>query len=218
MSGLNGGVLYREVDLPPGVTFWSVRAPFAKGEPLKVLLNSNPPAGQLLEYYNGSIYVAAGNVLYHTDPLRYGQVDNDKKFFMFPERITLALAVPATPSGAGGMFVSADHTYFIENVGTDQARLVDLFDYKAIEGAAMHLPDSDEVMWLSERGLMKGSTGGKAVNMTERQIAMEGYTRAAMGLLERDGHRSVMVVGESANPTALLSTDWVADEVAREVE
>lgn len=82
----------------------------------------------------------------------------------------------------------------------------------------MHLPDSDEVMWLSERGLMKGSTGGKAVNMTERQIAMEGYTRAAMGLLERDGHRSVMVVGESANPTALLSTDWVADEAAREVE
>jgi hypothetical protein len=220
LSALDGSMLFREVDLPPGITFWSVKAPFGKGQPLEVLLNSNPPPGQLIEHHHGSIFIASGNTLYETVPLRYGQVDNDKRFFMFSERITMVLSVPQGESRVErpGVFISADHTYFLEEAGTAEAQLRRVFDYKAIEGAAMHLPDSKEVMWLSERGVVKGFSGGRAQNMTEGQIAMDDFTRAAMGLLERNGHRSVMVVGQSSTPTTLLSTDWVADEAAREVE
>lgn len=220
-TGLDGKEFFRVVDLPAGLTSFTLTpgsgtAPtWGEGEPLKTLLDSNPPPGQLIDYGNGRIFIATGNVVYNTEPLRYGLYDNDKSFTYFPKRVTLARFVPASNEGPAGLFVSAERTYFIENAGTPEARPILKLEYKAIEGASIRLPKTDEVMWLSERGFVLGKPGGKVVNLTEDQIAVDQYQRAAMGLMEMDGHRSVITVGVSSNPTPLLSQDWVADETER---
>lgn len=223
-TGVDGKEYFRVIDLPAGVTAFTLApgagtAPtWGEGEPLKTLLNANPPCGQLIDYGDGVIYIAVGNVVYHTLPLRYGMFDNDAAYYYFPHRVTLVRYVPAGSDGPAGLFVSADRTYFIEAAGTKDARPLRRLEYKAIEGASMRFPESHEVMWLSERGFILGKPGGKVVNLTEDQIAMDSFPRAAMGFMEMDGHRSVMAVGIGSSVTPLLSNDWVADEAERVCE
>lgn len=217
---LDGTEFYRQIDVPAGVTSVTLQGNFGVGQPLRTQFMTNPPPGQLLEHHHGSNYIAAGNVLWHTVDLRYNLYDPAARFFMFPERITMIKAVPQGQARGerAGMFVAADRTYFIAGIGTQTPEIAPVLDYKAIEGASMHIPETDEVVWLSERGVVRGKSGGVVTNLTEGRIAMDKYTRAAMGILERDGHRALVVVGQSAIATPLLSTDWVADEAERLAE
>lgn len=220
VTALDGSEFYREVDVPAGQTSITLQGYFGTGQEIRTQFMANPPPGQLLEPHHGSIYIAAGNTLWHTQDLRYNLYDDTARFFMFPERITMIKAVPhgESRSQRPGMFISADRTYFIAEIGTAEPEVKPVLEYKAIEGAAMHVPKSDDVLWLSERGVVQGKPGGVVENLTESQIAMDKYTRAAMGLHERDGHRALVVVGQASSATPLLSTDWTADEVERVAE
>lgn len=217
VTPLDSDEFYREVDVPAGTTSTTLRGFFATGQQLITQFMQNMPPGQLLEYHNGTIYTAINNILVHTDPLRYNLWDNNDNFFEFPNRITLLKSVPHGPSRSErpGMFVGSDKTYFLSDIGTDEVDQKVVLGYGAVEGAAMHVPNSDHVLWLSAKGIERGVSGGKVEHLTEDQIAMDVYARACLGMVERSGHRALVAIAQSSVHTPLLSSDWIANETER---
>lgn len=213
VSPLNEDALYAEVDVPAGVTSYTLTGYFGRGEILKTHAMQPPPPGQLIEYSNGRIHIATGNIVFSTQPLRYGLCALDEDFLMFTERVTLLKAVD------DGLYTSSDVTCFHPSAGTAVVQQRDVLPYRAIEGAAINLPTrGNDIMWLSERGFVRGSVGGSVQNLTESTIAMTRYERACMGLVEREGHKAVVAItqGGAANP--LVHRDYTAAEVERRAE
>jgi hypothetical protein len=209
---LDGTALYAEADIPVGVTSYTLTGFFGRGEMLKTQGMFPPPPGQLLDYYNGKIYIAADKVIWNTQPLRYGICDYEHDFLMYPARVTLLKSV------TDGQYVSSDQTYFLPQIGTDAVENRDLLPYKAIEGAAMTLPDSKDVIWLSERGFVRGTAGGGMKNLTEGQIAVDRFTRACIGTIEREGHKAVVAIAKTGTVNPLTSSDYRAAEARRTAE
>lgn len=208
VSDIDGEVLYANVDVPAGLVTYDVSGPFGTGQQLKTQFMDKPPSGQLIEELNGCIYIASGNIVYFTEPLRYGLVHKVNGFFMFSERVTMLKSVP------DGMYVSADATYFMPN-GVKDAKLDPVLPYRAIEGAACNVPNSNDVMWLSERGFVLGQSGGKAENVTEDRIAIDTSDRACMNVVEQNGVRRVIAVMSQSTPSPFQSEEYAIVEAAR---
>lgn len=208
VSDVDGEVMYAHADVPAGVVAYDVNGPFGIGQQLKTQFMNKPPTGQLIEQFNGRLYIASGNLVYFTEPLRYGLVHTVNGYFMFPERVTLLKSV------TDGMYVSSEATYFLPN-GMKDAKLEPMLPYRAIEGAACNLPDSHDVMWLSERGFVLGGSGGKTDNLTEDRIAIDTATRACMEVVEQNGVRRAIAVMPQSVESPFQSNEYTAVEISR---
>lgn len=210
VTDVDGTVFFSQVDLPTGMNVYMVSRPFAVGKKLSSQLLTNMPAGQLVEYYNGRMYVAVGNILYYSEPLRYGSQDAAHGFVMFPERITLLKAVN------DGLYLSSDGTYFLSGTPEkDKLSLIPIVPYKAVEGTACNVPNTHNVMWLADRGIMVGANGGKVKNVTEDRIAMDTATRGCMGIVETNGSRRAVVIMRESTPSPYVSSDFMDAEADR---
>jgi hypothetical protein len=219
VTNVDDTIFSHAMDVQKGTTSAVLNGYFANGAALKTQFNSNPPFGQLLEYHNGSIYIAQGNILWWTEPLRYSIYDNTANFLMFPERITMVKGVgDQGPREHQGLFISADQTYFIPFVGTGEVKAWPKLPYKAIEGAAMRLPNRPDVMWFSDRGFVRGKAGGEAGNLTEGQIAVDKYAHGALGYTEINGHKSAMAIMQTAIIPSFANPDVAVAEATRITE
>lgn len=209
ISDVDGSVLYQYADVPVGITTRMVSRPFALGKKLSSQFMANMPPGQLIEYFNGRMYVAVDNLLIFSDALRYGAYHTAEGFYMFPERITLLKAADS------GLFLSADSTYYLSSDTPTKATLVPKLPYKAIEGAACAVPYSKDILWLSERGVVRGSPDGSVTNITEGHIAMDRVTRACVGYLELNGSQHALAISDQSTPSPLQAKDYTAAEATR---
>lgn len=205
LSELDGTEFYSEVDLPTGVTSYTFRGYAAKGEILRTQFMAPLPPGQLIDSENGIIYVASGNNVFHTEPLRYGVCAIDELYYAFPQRVTLLRAVTS------GLYVGAEQTYFLSKSGTDDVSQVPQLPYRAIEGATCDAIDSKDIFWMSERGLVRGTQEGQMENISENQLAIDAAPRACMGIVQSNGHKAVVAVLKGTLGTnPLASADYLA--------
>lgn len=219
VTNIDDTIFSRAMDVPKGTTSAVINGWFANGAALKTQFNSNPPYGQLLEYHNGRIYIAQGNVLWWTEALRYSIYDNTANFIVFPERITMIKSLgEQSPQAHHGMFISADQTYFMPFSGTEDVKSWPKLPYRAVEGAAIRLPNSPDVIWFSDRGFVRGTAGGQAANLTEGQIAVDKYQHGAMGYTEINGHKSVVAVLQNSLVPSFASPDVAAADAIRQTE
>lgn len=219
VTNIDGSIFYRNQDVPAGTTSTTLSGFFANGTALKTQFNGPPPPGQLLEYHKGKIYIASGNVLWHTEPLTYNMIDNVSGFYMYPERITLAKAV------TDGIYVSSERTWFIgetQQTRNDQAQAETtkvqqqiVFNHRAVEGAACNLPNTKDVMWVSERGFVRGSDSGKADLLTESQLAMNKYARGSLAYTNMKGHQAVTAMLSGGVLSGEVNPDYTAGEAKR---
>ena len=138
------------------------------------------PAGQIIEYYKGKMYVAQGSILWYSQPHRYGLVKTSENFFSFPSRITICIAVDA------GLFVVADKTYFISFNKNEEATLSDPSEDKGVEGTGLvlmgsdlgleDLGDTEVAYWFGEKGAMIGLPDGTVQNLTKERLAVSDNT------------------------------------------
>ena len=201
--------LYRHIDLPVGVTATTIRGPFGQGQLLRTQFHAPPPAGQLIERYYGYMLVASGSVLYYTAPFTANLVDMRKGYIAFPERITMVMAVN------DGFYVSADQTYFIAGFGTPGMALNPVLPYRAIERAAVHVPNSNDVVWLSERGFVLGAASANAKNMSEGKVVVENATGGCLGIVERDGDKRFIAIMADGTMPPLVSSDFLTARQAQ---
>ena len=126
------------------------------------------PAGQVIEYFKGCLYVAKDNILYISDPL-CDYYDARIGYRIFTNRITMVKAVD------DGLFVSDDHVWFVNGKGNEDFDRNEVYSSPAIPNTALSVNaksvnDSFQgtaVIWTSENGICLGVNGGEISNLTE---------------------------------------------------
>jgi len=172
----------------------------------------NPmPAGQLIEAYNNSLYVARGNLLYYSDPTMPAQYDYRRGIIPFPSRITMLKAVD------DGLWVSdSENIYFLGgSTGFDFAA-AKRAEYAVIERSAVGMDGkylgtdsvSRSILMLTHQGICLGSTGGNFLNLTdERYHGTEGFiVRDAAVRITRESYQYIIMGYDTASNDTLSLT------------
>lgn len=209
LTNIDGGDLQQVVDVPNGVATWALYGFFAYGASLKTQFMEPPPCGQLLELYNGIIYIASGKNVFHTQPLNYGVYDPTGDFFMYPDRVTLLKA-------RDGMYIASDQLYYLQASGTTSVSQTDVMPYKAVEAAVTELPDTKDFMFMSNRGFVRVAAGGQVTNLTEKNIAVDVSDRGAMGYTSVGGHRAIIAMFKDPVANQSVADDFKADISSRQ--
>ena len=203
------GIFNRVMDVPAGITIATLAGFFDSGAALKTQFMQPPPPGQFVDYNNGIIVIATGSNLAITRPLQYGLHDPAEDFFMYSERITLLKAVP------DGIYVSTDQVYFLPSVGTDDVTQIQTLPARAIEGAVCSLPETEDIMFVTDRGFILGGLSGQTKNLTESLVAVDLYPHGTMGYIERNGHKEVVAIFADGKPNPAVSEDFRAGDLLR---
>lgn len=142
--------------------------------PLTTQFMGPPPAGHLLGYYHGRMYVAVGENLFYSEPYAYELFDL-RRYLSFDGRITLF--APIEDRDNPGIFIGTDtSTCWLNGVDPDEFKMVPGVNYGAIIGAmtnvdgAMYADHGNGArmlpMWLSMQGICVGLPGGTVQNIT----------------------------------------------------
>ncbi len=158
------------------------------------------PAGQLIEYFNGRLYVARGKVIHYSDPLYPWQTHEQKGFFQFPGDITLLRSIRET-----GVLVSDGiRTYLMAGLDAPAMKLTQLADYPAILGSDVKLDgskvggiDGEAVYWLSSQGVCMAGRGGLFKNLTREYYWPKSTAEASAILRLTNGFYQYLVTQAS---------------------
>jgi len=132
--------------------------------------------GMYLRYFRGRLLVARGNVVYISEPLRYGLMDPRTGFVQFPGRVTFIQPVE------GGVFVGQPGSVlFMKGQGPEKWDVVQTGagapipgSATSIDGTEMSLDGVDSAsryaVWMSERGYAIGTPNGSVVEPQGKRL------------------------------------------------
>lgn len=204
----NGDQLYWSHDIPAGtvVSYVGVHSPG------KVLMTQYmvPPEPQThLESYNGRIYGAVGNALVATQALNYDLTRPSTDFVVMPDPINMVKSV------VDGIYVGTQHgvTYLDgAELGLFKTRPADMLP--PIPGSALAVDgglfgeSGKGIVWLTRRGWVFGGASGRIKRLTESQMSIPQYDRAAGLYREHDGMRQVMTFVKGGGEAAGASDSY----------
>lgn len=155
-----------------------------------------PDPGHLIEYFNGSLFIARDNVIWFTDAFTYNRVDYRKNFKQLPSRLTMMRAVD------DGMFLS-DQTacYFAQGPRPNKWSLRKVHDCPAVLGSDTSL-DGKRVkadiqgkvaFWLTSEGVQMGTNGGSVVNLTSARYSPPACSQGA-SLFKSSGSNKQVII------------------------
>ena len=154
----------------------------------------------------GRIYGAYGSSLYVTEPFNPHITSLEGVSFESP--ITVLLPV------TDGVYVVTERKAYFMRYEGDVPQRRELAYHGAIPGAVAFDPINPGVLWLGEKGLMRGLPGGENQNLTEH-VAMPRAQQGAMTVREIDGERFAIVSTWWCSPNTLVSSEWAARETTR---
>lgn len=135
------------------------------------------PAGHLIAYYMGRVFVAVGSVLYYSDAMAFHRCFLEASFIQFNDTITLVAPTD------DGIWVSADKTYFLAGKDPEQFELIKKGEDKAKMYSQQVLPDTMinpyalEIsgilnIWVSDLGLRVGGEKGQLRIISDNHFIM----------------------------------------------
>ena len=135
------------------------------------------PAGQLIEYFLGVLYVARDNILYIADPL-CDYYDVRTGYRIFNKYITMLRSVD------GGLYVSDDRVWFVKGRANEDFERDEAYPSPAIIHTDVSVNGKfiDDTMvgkvaiWTGENGICLGDANGTVINLTDNR-----YTFTARG-------------------------------------
>lgn len=189
------------------------------GKKLETQFMEELPAGQIMFYYKGRLWVAQDNILWYSEPLRYGLCRLSSNFIQFPERITLGLPV------LDGLYIVSDKTYFLAGQDPKKMQQVVVAPDRAVEGTGMMLePDvfniedvlEDTAYWFGSNGAVLGLPGGKTMGLTEDRLAVPDYLSGATMLRAEGGIQQVLTaVRDPGDESSMTIGDSASAEIVR---
>ena len=160
------------------------------GAMLKTQFLSPPPAGQILEYYKGRIYIGSFDAVWHTEPFKYELCDMSNGYTQFESDATLVGAVDD-----GIYFGTDDDIDFAKGDNPKDFKWEQKANYGAIFGTMQKLirPDvgNNEAMqtlivFASAKGICIGGKGGEMINKSRDSYIYEpAYSGAGFVRKER---------------------------------
>jgi hypothetical protein len=209
-SEVNGEGLYRVGEFLNGVPSYRItQVSNAQDIRLQTQFGEVPPAGDVLEYHSGRIYIAQGNVVWYTEPLRYGLVKCATNFLMFPREVTVMKSVE------DGIYICADQTYWISGIDTNDFQQRAVLPYGAVKGTGINIPKSDNVAWFSRYGFVIAGLEAQITNVQEEKSAVSEFENGAMIFREQRGLRQIIATMGTGTESSFLAPDYVTLETAR---
>lgn len=203
LSSVNGETVYRIATLGASETSYLVHV--NRGTvPLMTQFKSPPPAGSIVRYYNGSMYVVVGDAVYRSDPYELELFKLDQNYLRFPGPVVLFECVNdgiyvATPDVPGEDSEAAGETFYL--AGADPSKSVRVFDHGAIPGTATvtdagflegsvqgdteGMQGRPAVLWASRFGICAGFDGGVVQNYTEAKYSFP-VAQRGVGMVRQD--------------------------------
>lgn len=177
LSTANGEVLYRALLATAAATTATYANDTSElGLELQSQFFSPPPAGHLLGYFQGCMYVAVGDTVYPSEPYAHEWFDL-RKYMQFDAKVTLF-----APIEDEGVFIGTEKsTGWMPGAGPEAFRYVRRASYGAILGTHT-LIEADKFsdgamgarelpMWLSAKGICIGLPGGTVQNLTDAKYS-----------------------------------------------
>lgn len=211
----NGAELYEVGRVAAGTATFTIFNSQNHGQQLKTLDVIEPPAGSQIAYHSGRMYVVSGNYLYYSDPFAHSWF-REEQFFAYPDEITLVAPVD------GGLFVSADQTYYIAGDDPQGASQKVVSDAKAVKGTLAYIQPGDipdvqveQPVWITDRGYVVGSPGGAVQHLTEEEFTFAVSTEGSLSRVRKDGVTTL--VGLMGSPNNVSNDFGMSDRVSVEI-
>lgn len=209
VSQANGDRLYHYGRYPTGTTSVTISRSATLGRELTTQFLYPMPAGNVLEEYNGRLYVAVGSLLWFSEPFYYGQ-RRAANYFQFPAPISIV-----SRAGNAGLHVVADQHYFLR--GGDPAAFVPepVLAATGVRGSLVKLPpDGARRAWVSSEGIVVSTGDGSLELQMAEQVMIEAATEGASLYQERDGE-TLIVASLNDGQSAAVAGDFVDAEIIR---
>jgi hypothetical protein len=207
LSTTDGETLYRAGVIGNGVASSGYTG---NGSDLRVAsptLNLGPmPAGTMLTYHAGRLYVVAGRVVWFSEAYQPELCNLAHNFIMLPRPVTMIGHLD------GGLFVATD-TQTDWWGGTDPLKFQrdQVLDYGAIPGTMTSTDgelytaqglEGNALVWLTPRGICVGVDGGKTVNLTDRRFHAPSAARGGAAMRRVGGFHQYLSVlpADTPNP------------------
>lgn len=212
LSMTNGEQLYLAKEGGAMDQFFVVDAP-PTGAELRMAYLSEPPLATSIALSNGRLFMVDAldpKVVWYTEAMDFDHVNRRKNFYQFPTPVTLIIGTRT------GLYVCADHTYYIGQAGIDaQDSFRVVHEYGGVAGSAARIPNSMEFMWMSEAGAVIGHDGGTVDILAQPNLVPGVMTEAAGMMRESDGIKQYVVVARNSEGSSLEAGSYAEAEIIR---
>lgn len=209
MTPCNDDVFYHIASLPVGTTSLSLLSQPSFGRACRTQFMRRFLPCDLIEHYNGRIYGANSNILWHTEPFMFGLYVPSKNFILFREPIRILKAVD------DGLYVVADKTYFLGGAHEEFAPR-EVLPYGAAHNAVSRLPRTQELLWFADCGFVVAGNGGQVKAVQVENVRPDVYADGAVVVREQDSvEQYVGVMRNPVSSAGAVAQDWATAEIRR---
>ena len=211
ISTTDGEILYMAAEVAAAAQFVSIST-LPTGAELRTAHLSPPPFGVALAHFNGKVYIVDAmdsSVVWFTEALDYDHVNIRKNYYKFGAPVTVIAAVD------DGVYFVADQTWFISGAGGDAPVRRPVLEATGILGSEASIPDTTDVIWMSDRGAVIGKNGGEVQVLSGKQVSTGDMIDGAAFVREQDSVRQYVMVGGSKDTSALQAGSYAEAEVIR---
>ena len=212
----NGDALFQAISLPTALrTYMLVKLDIDMLTlPLVTQFLQPAPAGQLVAYYKGRMFVASGSILYMSEPFAYEQFDL-RNYIDLDAPITMLATVEDKPGSIAGLFIGTEKsTGVLTGSGPQDFDYAPKVNYGAVLGALAYMDgtllEAGEIgarqipIWLSTQGVCVGIPRMDVVNHTRGRydVALTGPGAATFN------PETSQFVATSATTTLVACTEY----------
>lgn len=205
----DGAMLMRAQVLLDPVASYEISAPRNLGMRCPTVQLRPMPPGDIVRQLGGRLLVAAGSVLYYSEVYQYGVMNPSKGFIQFPSDITVM------ETTSGGTWVCADQTYWFGGLDIAAADPNPVAAYGGVRGSGGQVPNSNDVFWMSPRGVMRGTQDGQFTNLQEAHVAVAPAAFAAGFFREFDGRKQFIESAFATDVNRMAAASYMDAEVVR---
>jgi len=214
----NGVTLYKQANIPMGTTSGTLSF-LIEGDELLTQFGDVAPSGQYIDYYNGRLWIADGNVLWFSEPWRYGLFKYATNFIEFPEEIKFIKSLNT------GMYVGSDKVYFLRGSSPDELTYKSVFDATPIHNTAIVVDTTlfnfenvfgKGVFLWSDKGALLGIEEGSVIPLSHKRYVPDEYDSGTSFLKAEDGITHIISsLTKKGNVSNLQTSDSASAEVIR---
>lgn len=194
----------------------------SSGRPVETMFMVPPPPAQQLCLFHGRLYGAHGNILWYTQPLRYGLHKPSTDYIDLGEYITLVVPAPDD----SGLFVGTESgTKFLRGEEAKKFHFFDLSPLSPTEGSVAHVDTArfqiKEIrqcrapVWFTERGWVLGADNGVLYELNQDKLLLSKTNRGSTVIREANGSTHLLGVFRGGGSSGAVASDSMTSEIVR---
>jgi hypothetical protein len=198
---LNSETLYYQQDLEDSLVINNIRD---DTERLTTALMREFPHCTALGSFKGCIVGCNRNQFYVSAPLMPHLFDPVIGFFQFNSDINVMACT------SGGVFIATnDETFFLSAIESPTPNQSKVFDFGAVEGTAVELPDG-RAAWFTRYGQAIGNSDGSVTLINNNKFAPDIAQSGAGGVVESNGNKTIITTMRGATKRSGVGIGFTA--------